>query len=336
MAWSEEAVLIRVSYIHEGILCDSDDSATSKVFSMTVSAPVPEPVPERNDLEVLLPITKVPSELLRKVEEAGKRDIISASYPYNTKLGRAEYERQKANLQVELLRMQRWVNETGQRVVLLFEGRDAAGKGGTIKRFMEHLNPRSALVVALPAPSERERGQWYFQRYVRCLPARGEVVFFDRSWYNRAVVEPVMGFCTPAERLRFLRDAATFEELLVNDGVYLFKFWFSVSREEQLRRFLSRARNPLKQWKISDVDLRSLSLWDDYTEAKKIMFASTDTKTAPWVVIKSDDKKRARLNCMRYVLEHLPYREGDEKRVTKPNKKLIGRAPDLYAPGEVW
>ncbi len=291
---------------------------------------------ERDGLEVLLPTTKVPSGLLRKVEEAGKREIISASYPYKTKLGRAEYERQKANLQVELLRMQRWVHETGQRVVLLFEGRDAAGKGGTIKRFMEHLNPRSALVVALPAPSERERGQWYFQRYVRCLPSRGEVVFFDRSWYNRAVVEPVMGFCTPAERLRFLRDAATFEEMLVNDGFHLFKFWFSVSREEQLRRFLSRARNPLKQWKISDVDVQSLALWDAYTEAKKTMFAATDTKTAPWVVIKSDDKKRARLNCMRYVLKHLPYQESGQKRVTKPDGKLIGRAQDLYAPGEVW
>ena len=297
---------------------------------MTFSAP------ERNDLADLLPTAKVPPELLMKVEEAGKGEIISASYPYKTKLRRAEYERQKANLQVELLRMQRWVNETGQRVVLLFEGRDAAGKGGTIKRFMEHLNPRSAQVVALPAPSERERGQWYFQRYVQCLPSKGEIVFFDRSWYNRAVVEPVMGFCTPAERLRFLRDAATFEELLVNDGFYLFKFWFSVSREEQLRRFLSRARNPLKQWKISDVDIRSLSLWDDYTEAKKNMFAATDTKTSPWVVIKSDDKKRARLNCMLYVLEQLPCPEDGEKATAKPDRKLIGAAKDLYAPGEVW
>ncbi len=297
---------------------------------MTVSTP------ERNELKVLLPIANIPVEIRNKVEEADRREIISASYPYRIKLGRAEYERRKAELQVELLKMQRWVKETGQRVVLLFEGRDAAGKGGTIKRFMEHLNPRSALVVALPVPSERERGQWYFQRYVECLPTSGEIVFFDRSWYNRAVVEPVMGFCTPAEHLRFLRDVATFEELLVNDGFHLFKFWFSVSREEQLRRFVSRARNPLKQWKISDVDLRSLSLWDEYTEAKKTMFAATDTKTSPWVVIKSDDKKRARLNCMRYVLEHLPYQEDARRRVTKPDKKLIGPAKKLYAPGEVW
>ncbi len=297
---------------------------------MTVSTP------ERNELEALLPIANIPVEIRNKVEGASKGQIVSASYPYRTKLGRAEYERRKAELQVELLKMQRWVKETGQRVVLLFEGRDAAGKGGTIKRFMEHLNPRSALVVALPVPSERERGQWYFQRYVECLPTSGEIVFFDRSWYNRAVVEPVMGFCTPAEHLRFLRDVATFEELLVNDGFHLFKFWFSVSREEQLRRFVSRARNPLKQWKISDVDLRSLSLWDEYTEAKKTMFAATDTKTSPWVVIKSDDKKRARLNCMRYVLEHLPYREDASRPVRKPDKKLIGPAKKLYAPGEVW
>ncbi len=292
--------------------------------------------PERNEQGLLLPTANIPAGIRKKVEEAGRREIISASYPYATKLGRAEYERRKANLQVELLKMQRWVKETGQRIVLLFEGRDAAGKGGTIKRFMEHLNPRSAMVVALPVPSERERGQWYFQRYVECLPTSGEIVFFDRSWYNRAVVEPVMGFCTPAERLRFLRDVATFEELLVNDGLHLFKFWFSVSREEQLRRFLSRARNPLKQWKISDVDIRSLSLWDEYTEAKKTMFAATDTKTSPWVVIKSDDKKRARLNCMRYVLAHLPYQEDARRRVTRPDKKLIGPAKKLYAPGEVW
>ena len=297
---------------------------------MTVSTP------ERNELKVLLPTANIPVEIRNKVEKADRREIISASYPYRTKLRRAEYELRKAELQVELLKMQRWVKETGQRVVLLFEGRDAAGKGGTIKRFMEHLNPRSALVVALPVPSERERGQWYFQRYVECLPTSGEIVFFDRSWYNRAVVEPVMGFCTPAEHLRFLRDVASFEELLVNDGFYLFKFWFSVSREEQLRRFVSRARNPLKQWKISDVDLRSLSLWDEYTEAKKTMFAATDTKTSPWVVIKSDDKKRARLNCMRYVLEHLPYREDASRPVRKPDKKLIGPAKKLYAPGEVW
>ena len=261
---------------------------------------------ESNKLRLLLPIDKIPIEIQKKVEGAGPREVISESYPYRTKIDRARYERQKAILQIELLRMQRWVEETGQRVVLLFEGRDAAGKGGTIKRFLEHLNPRSALLVALSVPSERERGQWYFQRYVQHLPSRGELVFFDRSWYNRAVVEPVHGFCTPAENLCFLRDVTAFEELLVNDGFYLFKFWFSVSREEQLRRVMSRAKDRLKQWKISDVDTRSLPLWDDYTEAKKAMFAATDTKIAPWMVIKSDDKK------------------------------LIGLAQEIYAPGEVW
>ena len=295
-----------------------------------------EPTVESTGLRPLLPITKVPVEILRKVEEAKKREIISDSYPYRVKLARDEYERQKAELQVELLKMQRWVQDTGERVVLLFEGRDAAGKGGTIKRFMEHLNPRGASVVALPAPSERERGQWYFQRYVQRLPSKGEIVFFDRSWYNRAVVEPVLGFCSPAENLRFLRDVTTFEELLVNDGFYLFKFWFSVSREEQMRRFLSRAQDRLKQWKISDVDIKSLSLWDEYTEAKKTMFAATDTKVAPWVVVKSDDKKRARLNCMRYVLRNLPYEQDAVMRVRKSDGKLIGPAKKIYAPGEVW
>ena len=295
-----------------------------------------KPTTELAGLRPLLPITKVPVEILRKVEEAGKREIISDSYPYRVKLARDEYERQKAELQVELLKMQRWVKDTGERVVLLFEGRDAAGKGGTIKRFMEHLNPRGASVVALPAPSERERGQWYFQRYVQCLPSRGEIVFFDRSWYNRAVVEPVLGFCSPAENLRFLRDVTAFEELLVNDGFHLFKFWFSVSREEQMRRILSRAQDRLKQWKISDVDIKSLSLWDEYTEAKKTMFASTDTKVAPWIVVKSDDKKRARLNCMRYVLRNLPYEQDATVRVRKSDGKLIGPARKIYAPGEVW
>ncbi len=295
-----------------------------------------EPTVESTGLRPLLPITKVPIEILRKVEEAKKREIISDSYPYPLKLARDEYERQKAELQVELLKMQRWVQDTGERVVLLFEGRDAAGKGGTIKRFMEHLNPRGASVVALPAPSERERGQWYFQRYVQRLPSRGEIVFFDRSWYNRAVVEPVLGFCSPAENLRFLRDVTAFEELLVNDGFHLFKFWFSVSREEQMRRFLSRAQDRLKQWKISDVDIKSLSLWNEYTDAKKTMFAATDTKVAPWVVVKSDDKKRARLNCMRYVLRNLPFEQDAVMRVRKPDGKLIGPAKKIYAPGEVW
>ena len=290
----------------------------------------------RETLDLLVPPGGIPQEVLSRVENAGRNEVISDSYPYPKKMSRRKYERQKAELQVELLKMQRWVQETGERVVLLFEGRDAAGKGGTIKRFMEHLNPRGATLVALPAPSERERGQWYFQRYVQHLPANGEIVFFDRSWYNRAVVEPVMGFCTPAETLRFLRDTVMFEEMLNNEGLRLFKFWFSVSREEQLRRVMSRAQDGLKQWKVSNVDVRSLPLWDEYTEAKKAMFAATDTKGSPWVVVKSDDKKRARINCMRYVLRSLEYDPAVDERVRKPNPKLIGPAKNVYAKGEVW
>ena len=283
-----------------------------------------------------IPTVGIPQEILRTVEGADPSRIISDSYPYPTRMRRRRYEARKAELQVELLKLQNWVKETGQRIVVVFEGRDAAGKGGTIKRFMEHLNPRGATVVALPAPTERERGQWYFQRYVQHLPTKGEIVFFDRSWYNRAVVEPVMGFCTPAETVRFLRDTVLFEDMLINEDLRLFKFWFSVSQEEQLRRVMSRAQDRLKQWKLSDVDRRSLPLWDEFTEAKKLMFAATDTKASPWVVVKSDDKRRARLNCMRFVLRSFDYDPEVLRRVRKPNPKLIGPAKTLYAKDEVW
>ncbi len=284
----------------------------------------------------VVPTHGIPPKILRKVEAALPGEIISDTYPYPTKLSTRKYESDKAKLQIELLKMQKWVKDTGQRIVLLFEGRDAAGKGGTIQRFMEHLNPRGANLVALPAPSDRERGQWYFQRYVEHLPTRGEMVFFDRSWYNRAVVEPVMGFCTPAETLRFLRDTVMFEEMLINEGIQIFKFWFSVSREEQLRRVMSRAKDELKQWKVSNVDVQSLPRWDEYTEAKKAMFAATDTKASPWVVVKSDDKKRARLACMQYVLRSMEYDEDAHRRVLRPDRKLIGPAESLYAKGEIW
>ena len=283
-----------------------------------------------------IPTVGIPQEILRTVEGADPSRIISDSYPYPARMRRRRYEARKAELQVELLKLQNWVKETGQRIVVVFEGRDAAGKGGTIKRFMEHLNPRGVTVVALPAPTERERGQWYFQRYVQHLPTRGEIVFFDRSWYNRAVVEPVMGFCTPAETVRFLRDTVLFEDMLINEDLRLFKFWFSVSQEEQLRRVMSRAQDRLKQWKLSDVDRRSLPLWDEFTEAKKLMFAATDTKASPWVVVKSDDKRRARLNCMRYVLRSFDYDPEVLRRVRKPDPKLIGPAKTLYAKDEVW
>jgi polyphosphate kinase 2 len=247
-------------------------------------------------------------------------------YPYRHLMARRSYEQQKYRLQVELLKLQAWVKETGQRVVILFEGRDAAGKGGAIKRFMEHLNPRGARVVALEKPSEVERGQWYFQRYIEHLPTRGEIVLFDRSWYNRSGVERVMGFCSDADYDEFLRQAPEFERHLVRSGVRLFKFWFSVSRAEQRRRFKERQAHPLKQWKLSPIDMASLDKWDDYTRAKEAMFLHTDTSDAPWTVIKSDCKKRARLNAMRYLLQRLPYTNRDAARIGTVDPLLVGRA----------
>ena len=256
---------------------------------------------------------------------------LPAGYPYRVRLRRKEYEAEKKRLQIELLKVQSWVKESGQRIVMLFEGRDAAGKGGTIKRFTEHLNPRGARVVALEKPSERERGQWYFQRYIEHLPTYGEIVLFDRSWYNRAGVERVMGFCTPAEYLEFLREAPEFERMLARSGIRLYKFWFSVSREEQLRRFNSRRNDPLKHWKLSPIDVQSLGKWDDYTDAKEAMFFHTDTADSPWLVIKSDDKKRARLNCMRHVLSTLPYPGKDPKVAYPADPLIVGSAANVLA-----
>lgn len=247
------------------------------------------------------------------------------AYPYKNLMSRKNYERQKYRLQVELLKLQAWVKETGQRVVILFEGRDAAGKGGTIKRFMEHLNPRGARVVALEKPGEVERGQWYFQRYIAHLPTRGEIVLFDRSWYNRAGVERVMGFCSDAEYDEFLRQVPEFERQLVRSGVHVFKFWFSVSRAEQRRRFKERKAHPLKQWKLSPIDMASLDKWDDYTRAKESMFVHCDTSDAPWTVIKSDCKKRARLNAMRYLLSRLPYANKDLGTLGAVDPLIVGR-----------
>ncbi|MDO8375913.1 MAG: polyphosphate kinase 2 [Aquabacterium sp.] len=246
-------------------------------------------------------------------------------YPYKNLLSRRSYEQQKYRLQVELLKLQAWVKDTGARVVILFEGRDAAGKGGTIKRMMEHLNPRGARVVALEKPSEVERGQWYFQRYTQHLPTRGEIVLFDRSWYNRAGVERVMGFCTDAEYDEFMRQTPEFERHLVRSGVHLFKFWFSVSRAEQRRRFKERKLHPLKQWKLSPIDLASLDKWDDYTRAKEAMFLHCDTSDAPWTVIKSDCKKRARLNALRYLLHRLPYQPKNLPAIGSVDPLIVGR-----------
>jgi polyphosphate kinase len=261
-------------------------------------------------------------------------DWRDGGYPYKNLLSRKSYERQKYHLQVELLKLQAWVKAAKKKVVILFEGRDAAGKGGTIKRFMEHLNPRGARVVALGTPSDVERGQWYFQRYVQHLPTAGEIVMFDRSWYNRAGVERVMGFCTDDEYREFIRQAPEFERNLVRSGVHLIKFWFSVSQAEQRRRFEERKAHPLKQWKLSPVDLSSLDKWDDYTLAKEAMFFHTDTADSPWTVIKSNCKKRARLNAMRYVLHRLPYANKDVEAIGQLDALLVGRAHILYERGE--
>ncbi|WP_019672425.1 polyphosphate kinase 2 [Psychrobacter lutiphocae] len=255
-------------------------------------------------------------------------------YPYKNRLSRKTYEKQKYHLQVELLKLQKWVRETGQKVVIVFEGRDAAGKGGSIKRFMEHLNPRSARVVALEKPTERELGEWYFQRYIQHLPSTGEMVLFDRSWYNRAGVERVMGFCTDEQYEIFMKQAPEFERHLIDSGIYLIKFWFSVSRDEQRRRFKQREAHPLKQWKLSPIDMASLDKWDDYTLAKEAMFYNTDNAESPWIVIKSDCKKRARLNAMRYVLNKLPYEGKDAEQVGNVDPLIVGRAGALYELGE--
>ncbi len=261
---------------------------------------------------------------MRKDPAVIRRIFEGKEYPYRTRMRTRPYEAHMLELQRELLKAQRWIEESGERIVVLFEGRDAAGKGGTIKRFMEHMNPRTARVVALAKPSERERTQWYFQRYVSQLPAAGELCLFDRSWYNRAGVERVMGFCSPNEYLEFMRQAPELERMLTRSGIRLFKYWFSVSRDEQLARFRSREVDPLKQWKLSPIDRASLGKWEAYTEAKEAMFFYTDTADAPWTVIKSDDKKRARLNCLQHFLSELPYPQRDDSIVTGPDPLIVG------------
>ncbi len=251
------------------------------------------------------------------------------NYPYEALMSRSAYERRKRMLQIELLKLQRWVKGTGQKVVILFEGRDAAGKGGTIKRFTEHLNPRGSRVVALDKPSEREQSQWYFQRYVAQLPAGGEIALFDRSWYNRAGVERVMGFCTDEEYQLFLEQVPVFERMLVDSGMHLIKLWFSVTRSEQRTRFLIRHIDPVRQWKLSPTDLASIDQWDAYTAAKEAMFAHTDIPEAPWTVVRSNDKKRGRLNAMQHVLTVLDYEDKDSSVVGTPDAKIVGPARDF-------
>lgn len=258
--------------------------------------------------------------------EAVRQAFETGRYPYRRKMARRAYEAEKAQLQAELLKVQLWAQETGQKFVMLFEGRDAAGKGGTIKRFTEHLNPRAARVVALNKPTDEERGQWYYQRYIEHLPTAGEMVFYDRSWYNRAGVERVMGFCSPTEYLEFMRQTPEFERMLTRSGIRLYKYWFSVTQAEQKRRFDSRATDPLKRWKLSPIDKASLSKWDEYTEAKEAMFFYTNTADAPWTIVKSNDKKRARLNCMRHFLSTLDYPDKDYDIVTPADPLIVGGA----------
>ena len=330
---------------------------SKKAGAVSVSKPDASPKPEtpkkkrgsqhidevRRTREEMVRIIKATSQAPKAREVASappgtSEDSSSAalplSYPYRTRMRRNEYERLKAELQIELLKVQNWVKSEGQRLALLFEGRDAAGKGGTIKRFMEHLNPRGARVVALDKPSSLEQMQWYFQRYIGHLPAAGEIVLFDRSWYNRAGVERVMGFCTSQQYLEFMRQAPEIERMWVNSGIRLFKYWFSVSREEQLRRFISRRDDPLKHWKLSPIDIQSLDKWEEYTAAKNAMFFHTDTGDAPWVVIKSDDKKRARINCLRHFLYNLPYPEKNTEVVVPPDPLLVGSATDVKEAAE--
>ncbi|MEM7637755.1 MAG: polyphosphate kinase 2 [Pseudomonadota bacterium] len=248
----------------------------------------------------------------------------NGEYPYKSRMRRKAYEKHKADLQVELLKVQHWVRETGQKIVILFEGRDAAGKGGTIKRFTEHLIPRGARVIALEKPTKTERGQWYFQRYIRHLPTAGEIVFFDRSWYNRAGVERVMGFCKANEYLEFMRQVPDLERMLTRSGIKLFKYWFSVTQDEQKKRFQAREHDPLKHWKLSPIDRASLARWDDYTEAKEAMFFYTDTADAPWTIVKSSDKKRARINCMQHFLGSLDYPNKNKSVVRPPDPLIVG------------
>jgi polyphosphate kinase 2 len=269
-----------------------------------------------------------PKDVRARIKGADKDEILSTNYPYDARMDRDEYEAAYDLLQIELVKLQAWTRATGARIAMVFEGRDAAGKGGTIKRFRENLNPRGARVVALSKPSDVERGQWYFQRYIQHLPSSGEIVFFDRSWYNRAVVERVFRFSTKAQREHFFGQVPRFEEILVEDGVLLFKFWLTVSRAEQLRRFLARESDPLKHWKLSPIDVNSLGKWDDYSKAIAEMFERTHSKTAPWTLIRSDDKRRARLEAIRHVLSAIDY-DGKSKKAVGACDPALSGPPEL-------
>ena len=306
-----------------------------------MSAPLGSAVPLDIDIdlsqhldELMLDESDDDDEPVLRWKDGRLVDTWREGYPYDERMPRPDYEAVKRLLQIELLRLQNWVKDNGKRIMILFEGRDAAGKGGTIKRFTEHLNPRGSNVVALEKPSEREQGEWYFQRYVEHLPSAGEIVLFDRSWYNRAGVERVMGYCTDDEYHLFVHQAPEFERMLTDAGIAVIKLWFSVSRAEQRTRFLIRRIDPVRQWKLSPTDLASLDRWDDYTAAKQAMFELTDTKWAPWTVIKSNDKKRARIGAMRYVLSLFDYPNQDPGIVAAPDPLIVGPASEVYEHGE--
>lgn len=289
------------------------------------------------DLDELLDLEDdLSPEGLEADDRAGEGGVPAwrQGYPYEKKLSRSDYEHTKRLLQIELLKLQAHVKDTGQKVAVLFEGRDAAGKGGAIKRFMEHLNPRGARIVALSVPTALEQSQWYFQRYVAHLPSAGEIVLFDRSWYNRAGVERVMGYCTPVEYLNFMREVPDLERMLTHADIHLVKLWFSVSRAEQAARFAARSSDPVRQWKLSPTDLASLDKWEAYTEAKEAMFFHTDTGDAPWTVIKSNDKKRARIEAMRVLLSGLDYPQKDHALVGTPDPLIVGPAALVHEDDE--
>lgn len=270
-----------------------------------------------------------PKNIRTAIAKANKADIPNPSYPYDKRMKKRKYEQELALLQIELVKFQSWVIETGARIVIVFEGRDAAGKGGTISRFRANLNPRQARVVALPKPSDREAGQWYFQRYIQHLPTEGEIVFFDRSWYNRGVVEHVFGFCDPQQRDHWFTQTPQFEDMLVDDGVHLHKLWLNVGRATQLKRFLDREADPLKGWKLSSIDVKGLSRWDAYTDAIQETLTKTHTTTAPWTILRTDDKRRARLNAIRSVLRGYDYSGRDDAALGVIDPKIAG-GPDLW------
>ncbi|MFT7596457.1 MAG: polyphosphate kinase 2 [Paracoccaceae bacterium] len=270
-----------------------------------------------------------PVDIRNAIRRAEKGDILNPDYPHSERMARKVYEKEIAALQIELVKMQAWVKSSGARVAIVFEGRDAAGKGGTIKRLRENLNPRGAKVVALSKPSDAESSQWYFQRYVDHLPSGGEIVFYDRSWYNRAVVEKVFGFCTDEQRERFFRQVRPFEQALAGDGIHMFKFWLNVGRAQQLQRFLDRESDPLKQWKLSWIDVEGLKKWDAYSDAIKDTLTRSQSDAAPWTVIRSDDKRRARLAAIRTVLHALDYDRKDEKAIGRIDTQICG-GPDIW------